>query len=484
MLGSDDVATSAVVRRSPWPVILTVCLGAFVGQVDASILQLALPSLEVAFDARLDSVSWVAIAYSLAFASALPVFARLAETGGRKRLYVAGFALFGLFSALCGLATGLGWLIGLRALQGASGAMLGANSVVILVAAAGAALRGRAMGVFSTAQAIGISVGPVIGGVILASLAWPWIFWVTVPVAAAASVLAWWLVPADEHRVSVAGFDVVGAVLLVPCLAAFLLAITELQAWQPQVVGALVVGVVVLGAAFVVRERRTPSPLLDLGLFRSRAFSGGVVAVLLSYAMLYGVFFVMSFVLVRGYGDSPLMAGVHLVVVPLALGVVAPFAGGWAQTRPRAVMLTGMGLCLLALVPLRLSLTGDPSTMPVVLVALAAYGAGLGLFIAPNNTATLLAAPPERAGQAGGLLNLLRAFGTASGIAVMSAVLTWGIVAALGEPVGTHRIPSQLLLDSARDSLLVLAAFAVLAAVAATLRDRPERDAAAAPDGA
>ena len=470
-MSSEVLGTSRA--RSPWPVILTVCLGAFVGQVDASIVQLALPALEKAFDAQLDAVSWVAIAYSLAFASALPVFARLAEMGGRKKLYVSGFALFGLFSAACGLATSLGWLIGFRALQGASGAMLGANSVVILVTAAGAALRGRAMGVFSTAQAIGICVGPVIGGLILGSFTWPWIFWVTVPVAAVATVLGIKLVPPDEAPRRRAEFDVLGAVLLVPCLAAFLLAITELQTWGPPVIAALVLGVVVLGIAFVVRERRTPSPLLNLELFRSRAFSGGIVAVLLSYAMLYGIFFVMSFALVRGYGDSPLSAGLHLVVIPLALGILAPFAGSWAESQPRAVMLTGMALCFAALVPLRFALTGDASTMPVVLLSLAAYGAGLGLFIAPNNTATLKAAPPERAGQAGGLLNLLRAFGTATGIAIMSAVLTAASAAALGHPAGTHRVPSYVLLEGARTSLLVLGAFAVLAAVAATLRDRP-----------
>ena len=472
-MSSEVLSTAPLRARSPWPVILTVCLGAFVGQVDASIVQLALPALEKAFDARLDAVSWVAIAYSLAFASALPVFARLAEMGGRKKLYVSGFALFGLFSAACGLATSLGWLIGFRALQGASGAMLGANSVVILVTAAGAALRGRAMGVFSTAQAIGICVGPVIGGLILGSLTWPWIFWVTVPVAAVATVLGMKLVPPDEAPRRRAEFDVLGAVLLVPCLAAFLLAITELQTWGPPVIAALVLAVVVLGVAFVVRERRTPAPLLNLELFGSRAFSGGIVAVLLSYAMLYGIFFVMSFVLVRGYGDSPLSAGLHLVVIPLALGVLAPFAGGWAERRPRAVMATGMALCFVAIWPLRLALTGEASTMPVVLLALAAYGAGLGCFIAPNNTATLKAAPPERAGQAGGLLNLLRAFGTATGIAVMSAVLTAAIAAVVGHPAGTHQVPPSVLLDGARTSLLVLAGFAVLAAVAATLRDRP-----------
>jgi MFS family permease len=122
-----------------WFVVGTVCIGAFVGQVDASIVQLAMPSFEDAFDAPLDAVSWVAVAYVLAFAAVLPAFARLAEIGGRKTLYLCGFALFGLFSALCGLAPSLPLLIAFRVLQGIGGSMLGANSVVILVAAAGPA---------------------------------------------------------------------------------------------------------------------------------------------------------------------------------------------------------------------------------------------------------------------------------------------------------------------------------------------------------
>ncbi|MEJ1935672.1 MFS transporter, partial [Nostoc sp. NIES-2111] len=207
--------------------ILTTCLGAFAGQVDASIVQLGLPALEQAFASRLDAVGWVAIAYSLAFAAALPVYARLAEMGGRKAMYVAGFALFGLFSALCGFAPSLEWLIVFRTLQGISGALLGANSVVILVGAAGTELRGRAMGVFAAAQAVGVCAGPALGGVILAGLSWHWIFWVTVPVAAVAAVLGWILVPADPPKGQRKAFDVPGALLLVPCLAAFLLAITK-----------------------------------------------------------------------------------------------------------------------------------------------------------------------------------------------------------------------------------------------------------------
>jgi MFS family permease len=138
----------------PWLVIAVACLGAFAGQVDASILQLGLPKLESTFRSPLNDVSWVAVAYSLSFAATLPIYARFAEIAGRKLMYILGFALFGLFSALCGFAPDLPWLIAFRVLQGVSGALLGANSVVILVSAAGVARRARAMGLFAAAQAV------------------------------------------------------------------------------------------------------------------------------------------------------------------------------------------------------------------------------------------------------------------------------------------------------------------------------------------
>jgi MFS family permease len=136
----------------PWLVIGVACLGVFAGQVDASIVQLGLPNLEAAFGRPLNEVSWVSVAYSLSFAAVLPIYARLAEISGRKLMYILGFALFGLSSGLCGVAPALPWLITVRVLQGISGALLGANSVVILVAVAGPARRARAMGLFAAAQ--------------------------------------------------------------------------------------------------------------------------------------------------------------------------------------------------------------------------------------------------------------------------------------------------------------------------------------------
>jgi EmrB/QacA subfamily drug resistance transporter len=458
----------------PWLVVGTTCIAAFIGQVDASIVQLALPALERAFDAKLHVVAWAAVGYSLAFACILPVFARLAEIAGRKLMYLVGFALFGLASALCGLAPSLPWLIAFRVLQGVSGAMLGANSIVILVAAAGPARKARAMGIFAAAQAIGVSAGPALGGLLLDALDWRWLFWVSVPFSLAAAVIGWLVVPVTSSTKADRGFDGRGALLLMPALTLLLLAVTEIRVWgatSPATLGC-VAGSVALLFAFVRRERRVPSPLLDVLLFRSAAFSGGCVAIVLSYAMLYGMFFAMSFALVRGYHDTPLAAGLRLALVPIGLGIVAPFSSGLADKHPRLVPLVGMAICAATAIALTFVMRRSPDSMVPVMIALAAYGAGLGLFIAPNNSATLSAAPPERAGQAGGLLNLLRVFGTGLGVAAAASLLAWRIRLSTGVDGHTLGVPEHALLAAIADVMLMLAAFAAIAAGATQLRGR------------
>ena len=220
-------------RRSwyPWLVVGVTCIGGFMGQLDASIVQLALPTLEKQFDANLDVVSWVAIAYLLAYAAMLPAFARLSETKGRKLLYIAGYALFTLASAVCGMVSDLRWLIVFRVVQGIGGALLGANSITILVKAAGPVRRGRAMGLFAAAQAVGISAGPVIGGLVLQTFGWRWIFLVSVPCGLAAAVFGWLALPQTPAPASSKRFDWQGALLVTPALTSVVLMLNEVQAW-------------------------------------------------------------------------------------------------------------------------------------------------------------------------------------------------------------------------------------------------------------
>jgi EmrB/QacA subfamily drug resistance transporter len=456
----------------PWLVVAITCLAAFAGQIDASIVQLALPALERAFAARLDAVSWVAVAYLLAFSATLPVYARLAEMGGRKLIYFVGFALFTLFSMLCGLAPSLGWLIVFRALQGAAGGMLGADSVVVLALAAGPTRRARAMGYFAAAQAIGISAGPAAGGLLLSGLSWPWVFWVSVPFCIVGGVLELLVVPVAGPTSADRRFDWQGTLLLMPALVALMLTLTELHAWgptSPALVAAAAAAAAVLIAAFIWWERRAPAPLITMALFRARAFSGGALAVLLSYAMLYGMFFAISFAFVRGYGMTPLQAGLRLAVVPVALGVVAPLGGKAAKDRVRLVKLAGMALCATAAILVDRLFAAGNANRDLAMAILAVYGAGLGLFIAPNNSATLAAAPPDHVGQAGGLIKLMRAFGTGAGIAAASSLLAWRLERSTELESSTLTADWLPLLAASGDVMLMLAGLAALAAIAASL---------------
>ena len=474
----ETAAAQFFARRPsyPWFVVATVCIGGFIAQVDASIVQLAMPSFEDAFDAPLDAVSWIAVAYVLAFAAVLPAFARLAEIAGRKTLYLCGFALFGLFSALCGLAPNLPLLIAFRVFQGIGGSMLGVNSVVILLAAVGPARRGKALGIMAAAQAVGLSLGPTLGGVLLATLGWRSIFWVTVPFAILGAALGWLIVPKTTAFAKDRRFDAAGAALLIPALVTFLMPIAEWRAWGPSapLIACVAAGPILLGL-FIWREGAAPAPLIDLRLFRSAAFSAGCVGVLVSYAMLYGMFFAMPFALIRGYHDGALAAGLRLTIIPVALGLVAPFAGAWSDKRPRLVMAGGMAVCLASALALTRLLTGAPAGLIGIMAALACYGAGLGLYVAPNNSATIGAAPADKSGVAVGLLNLLRVFGAAVGLAAASTVLGWGLHAAIGVGARTANAPQAALLSAVGGVLAMLAAFGAIGAAAALVRSQPKR---------
>jgi EmrB/QacA subfamily drug resistance transporter len=453
-------------------IVGTTCIAAFIGQLDASIVQLTLPTLERHFVATLRAVSWVAIAYQLAFAASLPVFARLTAITGTKVMYLTGFFLFTIVSALCGLASDLTQLIAFRILLGIAGAMPGATSIVILVKAAGPTRQGRAMGMFAAAQAVGVSMGPITGGALLATLGWRWVFWTSVPFSLAAAVIGWLVIPETADRESDGRFDWRGAMLLMPALTMLLMLISLSHAWgpaSPAIIGSTVAAAVLL-SMFIRQERRAPAPLIDLNLFRIPAFAGGILAIVLSYAMLYGMFFLMSFALVRGYHHSPLTAGLRLAIIPVTLGIVAPFSSALHERfGVRTVLLSGMAVCAAALILLCTALTGLGDRVHSVMISLAVFGAGLGMFIAPNNSATMSAAPRERSDEAGGLLNLMRVFGTSVGVAGASAVLSWR-VAALGVGDRTLAAREEAVLGGVSDGLLLLLAFSIIAGATSMLR--------------
>lgn len=458
-----------------WLVVGVVSIGAFMGQVDASIAQLLLPSLEHAFDTSLSAVSWVAVAYLLTMAALMPIFGRLADTLGHKLLYTAGFVVFVIGSGLCGFAPNLPLLVAARVLQAVGGALLSANSVAIVVAAAGPKERGRAVGVQAAAQAIGLCAGPVIGGVLLSTLGWQWVFWINVPFGIAGVLAGWFILPVTKHLSKDERFDFKGALLLGPTLTAFMMVLNEGQTWGATslaFIGTLATGLVLL-VLFVRTETRSSSPLLDPRLFRSHAFAFANAGSLMSYALLFGVMLLMPFVFERAYHDDPLSAGLRLAIIPVAISLLAPVSGIlYDRLGPRVPTLLAMVVCLGSLAFLYTALGDGDADLVDVMIALAVFGIGQGLFTAANNTAIMAAAPEELSGEAGGLLNVTRAFGISLGIASASAVLSWRLSAMGVDGGSTVDVAPGVMLAASREVVLFLALFAIAAGIASALKPR------------
>jgi EmrB/QacA subfamily drug resistance transporter len=476
----------AIARRPyyRWLVIGTVCIGAFMGQLDASIAQLVLPVLERDFAVHLSAISWIVVAYTLTLAVFLPIFGRLADLYGRKMLYTMGFLLFILGSGLCGVAPGLIFLVGFRVLQAIGAALLQTNSIAIVVTAAGAEHRGRALGVQAAAQAVGLSAGPALGGFLIHMLSWRWVFWINVPFGLFGALVGWFVLPQTGALAGDRRFDWQGALLLAPALFALLLLISEGHIWgaaSPAFAGCATLPVLLL-PLFARWERKEPAPLIDLALFRRHAFWAGNVAGLLAYALLFGMFFLMPFVFARAYHENPLIAGLRLMTIPAALGLVSPASGAlYDRAGPRFGRIAGMGLCFLACVLLALTMNGSAASLSPIMAGLAILGVGVGLFTSPNNSAVMAAAPAERIGQAGGILNTMRSFGTSFGVAAATAVLAWQLGVTTGRTGDTLHAPPPALLAAAHDVLAMFALFALLAGALSAIRSRGQDGRAALP---
>ena len=455
-----------------WLVIGTVCIGAFLGQLDASIATLVLPTLEQVFHASTAAVEWVAIAYLLTLAALVVIFGRLADMAGRKLLYNAGFLVFILGSGLCGLSHGLGELIVFRVLQAVGAAMLQSNSVAIITAAIPRRELGRAIGVQGAAQAVGLSIGPSVGGFLIGALGWEWVFYISVPFGLLGTLVAWFVLPQTARSAGPEAserFDWGGAVSLTVAIGLALLALTFGTSWgwtSPRLLAVAALSAAAL-TGFCWLERRVAWPLVDFQLFRSRVFSAGIASGLFSYAVLFGALFVLPFYLQRVLRHSAASTGLLLTVVPLAIAVLAPVSGLLADRRG-ARLPTVLGMSLAAAALLALTFAGGRSTA-VLVVLFAVFGVGLGFFTPANNSAIMGSAPANRLGVAGGVLNMTRSLGTSLGVAATGAVLALAIG---GSFDNTIAVPPAALLRGFGHALVFLAILSVLAGAISSLRGR------------
>ena len=411
------------IREAPngwWLAIATVCFGAFMGQLDASIATLTYGSLSAEFHASSAAVSWVSLGYLLVLVALLVPVGRYSDAHGRKLCYLYGFIVFTAASAACGLAPSLATLVVFRLIQAFGAALLQANSVALVTTSAPRNRMRAALGVQAGAQALGLALGPALGGVIVSTLGWRWIFLVNVPVGVFAVIAGQYLLPRTRTKVPTDDFDWLGLALMATASTALLLGISAASGLNlpTYVTAALFVTAAAAGYAFWRRISSAKHPLVNPILLRTRQVSAGLIGALGGYLVLFG-----PLVLVPDVFGAHQEAKAGLVLTALPMGFAAAALGAnrvlpktWSDRR-RAMAGSALAVvALLALIPL-------PFTPATLMPMFALLGLGLGTFTPANNTLVMGAIPPQAAGTGGGLVNMTRGLGTALGVALVTLTL-------------------------------------------------------------
>jgi EmrB/QacA subfamily drug resistance transporter len=408
-----------------WFVLAAVGVGSFMSALDGSVTNIVLPAINANFHSGVSTVEWVVTVYLLVVSGLLLSFGRLGDMRGHKSVYMFGFGIFVLGSALCGLAPSVGWLVVFRALQGLGAAILLANSPAILTANFPPQQRGQALGLLATMTYLGLTVGPSLGGWLASQFSWRAVFYINVPVGLLALLLSLRFIPRDRPANAAEPFDLAGAVTFLAGLVGLLLALNQgaKWGWTSAAVLGLACGSVALLALFVWIENHVRAPMLDLSLFRRRIFTAATASAVLNYICLYTVLFLLPFYLEDGRGLSPAQAGLLLTAQPLIMALTAPLSGTLSDRIGSRLLSTG-GMGILAAGLLMLSRLGPVSPLAWVPVSLLVIGLGVGVFIAPNTSALMGSAPKNRQGVAAGTLATARNVGMVLGVGMAAAVFT------------------------------------------------------------
>ncbi len=409
--------------RAVWAVVVTG-LALFMASLDNLVVSTALPVIRVHLHAGLSGLEWTVNAYTLTFAVLLLSASALGERFGRRRVFVAGIALFTVSSAAAAAAPSIGALIAARALQGAGGAMIMPLSLTLLSAAVRPERRNAALGIWGAIGGTAVALGPLVGGAVTSGWAWQYIFWLNVPVGLALVPLARWRLA--ESRGSGAPLDLAGVGLVSVGLFGVVLGLVRGNAdgWtSASVVASGAVGALTL-AGFVAWELRTPHPMLDLRLFARRGFAAvNVTALLFSFGMFGSIFFLTQFLqTVQGY--SPLSAGVRILPWTAVTMVLAPFVGRLAERwGGKPLVVTGLALQAAGLAWLALILA--PGTAYGGMIApFVLCGVGMTLFFVPLASVVLGTVPTALEGVASGTNAAFRELGGVLGIAALGAVFS------------------------------------------------------------
>ncbi len=461
---SNQTSPSSTHSRSPYAVLIAVGIGTFMSALDGSVVNTTLPIITRNLNSSLASSEWVVTVYLLVLSGLLLSFGRLGDLQGHKRTYMAGFAVFLVASTLCGMAQNVPMLVAFRALQAIGAAMLSANSPAIITKSFPARRRGQALGLQATMTYMGLTIGPSLGGWLAEAFSWRAVFYINIPVGLIAFLLSLRFIASDRPDHSTERFDWQGAVAFMAGLSLLLFGLNQGHAlgWlSPVILSSLLVSALIL-IGFVYLEGRLPSPMLDLSLFSNATFSGSALSAVLNYVCLYTITFLMPFYLLQGRGFRPSEAGLLLTAMPIVMAVAAPISGILSDRI--GTRLPGLvGLFMMALGLWSLSTLGAETTRLGIAWRLGLVGLGTGIFISPNTSALMGAAPLPRQGIAAGIQATSRNLGMVLGVGLAGAIFT-SLSGAMAPPNPTA------IIYAARMAFLAATGVALLALVPTLLK--------------
>ena len=419
----DEIDPRVHERR--WMILGVLCMSLLIIVMDNTILNVAIPSLITELGATNSQVQWIIDSYVLVFAGLLLTTGSLSDRFGRKGALQLGIVLFGIGSAAAAMSSSANGLIFTRAFMGIGGALIMPATLSILINVFRDPVeRGRAIAVWAGFSGLGVAIGPISGGFLLEHFSWSSVFWVNLPIGATALVLGAFLVPTSRDP-NQGKIDPLGAVLSFVGLASLLFAIIEgpSKGWtSPLVLGSFALAVATI-ASFLIWERRTSHPMLDLSVFENPRFSAGSGTITIVFFAMFGSMLLMTqyWQLVHGY--SPLQAGIRLLPYAATMMIVAPLSARFVERLgTKQVVMTGLGLVVAGM--LALSTIAADSPYPIVIAYFMMMAAGMGMTMAPATEAVMGSLPRAKAGVGSAINDTTRQVGGALGVAVIGTVVS------------------------------------------------------------
>ena len=409
-----------------WWILVAVSIGMFMGLLDVTIVNIAMPAIIVDLHTTVTHASWVLNAYSLVLAVCFLSMGRIADRYGQKRVFMFGLVMFTLFSMLCGFAPNIDWLIAFRAGQGIGGAALLTISLAIVLGAFPRRQQGMAVGLWGALGTAAAAVGPVLGGVLVTYGHWSWIFFVNIPVGIFAVIVCRIVIPANGKQApSSGGIDIPG--IVISGLGLFMLTLGLVQGnswgWSSPAIVALLVAAVATFPLFMWWELRVPSPMFPVKLLRIRSFTAANTSIMFIGMAMGGTFLMVVIFLVSVLGYTELRAAVALTVIPVIALVIAPNAGRLNdRIGPRLPGLVGAACFAVSLI--LLAQLGGSTTLWDVMWRMTFIGVGIGLAMPTLSAASMASLPPEVRGVGSGSLNTMRQVGFTIGVALLVAIFT------------------------------------------------------------